>query len=109
MEYIPNTADDHRAMLATIGVERFDDLLKEIPASVRLSRPLAVPPALTELEVRREIGGLLDRNVHADRHACFLGAGAYDHAIPSIVPSPSESCSASGIPSWFASGPKNSV
>jgi glycine dehydrogenase subunit 1 len=49
-------------------------------------RPLAVPPALTELEVRREIGSLLDRNTHADRHACFLGAGAYDHAIPSVVP-----------------------
>jgi glycine dehydrogenase subunit 1 len=86
MEYMPNTPDDHRVMLATIGVERFDDLLKEIPASARLTRPLAVAPALTELEVRREIGGLLDRNTHADRHACFLGAGAYDHAIPSIVP-----------------------
>ncbi len=86
MEYMPNTTEDHRAMLATIGVERFEDLLKEIPASVRLTRPLALPPALTELDVRREIGGLLDRNAHADRYACFLGAGAYDHAIPSIVP-----------------------
>jgi glycine dehydrogenase subunit 1 len=86
MEYMPNTADDHRAMLATIGVERFEDLLTEIPASARLNRALALPPALTELEVRREIGGLLDRNAHADRSPCFLGAGAYDHAIPSIVP-----------------------
>jgi glycine dehydrogenase subunit 1 len=86
MEYMPNTTDDHRAMLTAIGVERFDDLLKEIPADVRLTRALALPPALSELEVRREIGGLLDRNAHADRYACFLGAGAYDHAIPSIVP-----------------------
>ncbi len=86
MEYMPNTADDHRAMLATIGVERFEDLLTEIPASARLNRALALPPALTELDVRREIGGLLDRNAHADRSPCFLGAGAYDHAIPSIVP-----------------------
>jgi glycine dehydrogenase subunit 1 len=86
MEYMPNTADDHRAMLAVIGVERFEDLLTEIPASVRLNRALALPPALSELEVRREIGGLLDRNAHADRSPCFLGAGAYDHAIPSIVP-----------------------
>jgi glycine dehydrogenase subunit 1 len=86
MEYMPNTADDHRAMLATIGVERFEDLLTEIPARARLDRPLTLPPALTELEVRREIGALLDRNAHADRSPCFLGAGAYDHAIPSIVP-----------------------
>ncbi|MFZ5875723.1 MAG: aminomethyl-transferring glycine dehydrogenase subunit GcvPA [Nitrospirota bacterium] len=86
MEYMPNTADDHRAMLATIGVERFEDLLTEIPPRARLNRPLALPPALSELEVRREIGGLLDRNAHADRSPCFLGAGAYDHAIPSIVP-----------------------
>jgi glycine dehydrogenase subunit 1 len=68
MEYIPNTTDDHRAMLATIGVGHFDDLLTEIPASVRLTRPLAVAPALTELEARREIGSLLDHNTHADRH-----------------------------------------
>jgi glycine dehydrogenase subunit 1 len=86
MEYIPNTPDDHRAMLATIGVQRFEDLLTEIPQSVRLNRPLAVPPALTELEVRREIGGMLSENAHAERLVCFLGAGAYDHAIPSIVP-----------------------
>jgi glycine dehydrogenase subunit 1 len=86
MEYMPNTADDHRSMLTAIGVERFEDLLAEIPARARLNRPLALPPALSELEVRREIGGLLDRNAHADRSPCFLGAGAYDHAIPSIVP-----------------------
>src|SRR3990172_7158023 len=86
MEYIPNTPDDHRAMLETIGVQRFEDLLTEIPQGVRLNRPLSVPPALTELEVRREIGSMLSENAHAERLVCFLGAGAYDHAIPSIVP-----------------------
>jgi glycine dehydrogenase subunit 1 len=86
MEYMPNTPDDHRAMLTTIGVATFEDLLREIPESVRLRRPLALPPALTEMEVRREIGGLLGRNAHAEQSPCFLGAGAYDHAIPSIVP-----------------------
>lgn len=86
MEYIPNTPDDHQAMLAAIGVARFEDLLTEIPGKIRLGRPLAVAPALTELEVRREIGGLLAQNAHGERYACFLGAGAYDHAIPSIVP-----------------------
>ncbi|MBI3608132.1 MAG: glycine dehydrogenase, partial [Nitrospirae bacterium] len=80
MEYIPNTPDDHRAMLETIGVQRFEDLLTEIPQSVRLNRPLAVAPALTELEVRREIGGMLGDNTDAERYPCFLGAGAYDHA-----------------------------
>ncbi|MBI3608396.1 MAG: aminomethyl-transferring glycine dehydrogenase subunit GcvPA, partial [Nitrospirae bacterium] len=34
----------------------------------------------------REIGGLLRENADAERYPCFLGAGAYDHAIPSIVP-----------------------
>jgi len=86
MEYIPNTPDDHKTMLATIGVERVDDLLREIPEAIRLRRPLGLPPALTELEVRREIGGLLGENAHTERLVCFLGAGAYDHAIPSIVP-----------------------
>ena len=56
MEYIPNTPDDHKTMLATICVERVDDLLREIPEAIRLRRPLTLPPPLTELEVRREIG-----------------------------------------------------
>ena len=46
MRYLPNTAQNQRAMLETIGVRAIEDLLVKIPAKARLSRPLALPPAL---------------------------------------------------------------
>ncbi len=85
MAYIANTPDDERIMLERIGLGSLEDLFASIPDSIRLKRPLAVPPALTELELDREIGKRLDQNQGSDRRVCFLGAGSYDHFIPAVV------------------------
>lgn len=85
MAYTLNTAADRKEMLKTIGVASFDDLLTSIPQSVRLNRPLDVPPALAEQELTRLLQGLATQNANADSHVCFLGGGAYDHFIPSVV------------------------
>ncbi|WP_337173051.1 aminomethyl-transferring glycine dehydrogenase subunit GcvPA [Paludisphaera sp.] len=85
MAYIANTPDDVRAMLDAVGLDSLDRLFDMIPPEYRLDRPLRIPPALTELELTREIGGLIARNEGADRRVCFLGAGAYDHFIPAVV------------------------
>jgi glycine dehydrogenase subunit 1 len=84
-EYIPNTAEDRAAMLTRIGVASVDDLFAQVPAELRLKRPLAVPPALSEMELTRHVRLLAARNVSAADAACFLGGGAYDHFIPSVV------------------------
>ena len=60
MRYLPNTAQNQRAMLETIGARGIEDLLTKIPATARLSRPLALPPALAETELVRH---LLDATV----------------------------------------------
>ena len=85
MRYLPNTAQNQRAMLETIGVGSVEDLLVRIPAKARLSRPLALPPALAESDLVRHMRGLAARNADADGYACFLGAGAYDHYVPSPI------------------------
>ena len=85
MEYIPNTKQDQEAMLATIGVSDMEDLLADIPREVRLHRALAIPDPLSELELRREMSALAEENAHAEAYTLFLGAGAYDHYIPSVV------------------------
>jgi glycine dehydrogenase subunit 1 len=72
-------------MLAAIGLDSLEQLFDMIPAEFRLDRPLAVPEALCELELTRQVGDLLDRNAGADRRPCFLGAGSYDHFIPAVV------------------------
>ncbi len=85
MSYTLNTADDVRAMLASIGVGSVDELFSSIPPAYRLGRPLAVPPALTESELTRHLQALAQRNQSAASAACFLGGGSYDHFIPAVV------------------------
>jgi glycine dehydrogenase subunit 1 len=85
MAYIPNTPDDERVMLESIGLDSIDQLFDMIPPEYRLDRPLAIPPALGEIELTAHVGGLLARNIGADVRPCFLGAGSYDHFIPAVV------------------------
>jgi glycine dehydrogenase subunit 1 len=85
MRYLPNTAQDQRAMLDVIGAASIEDLLVKIPPKARLSRPLALPPALAESDLVRHLSALAARNADADRYVCFAGAGAYDHYVPSPI------------------------
>lgn len=85
MAYFFNTSDDRRDMLAAIGVDSVDSLFAGIPEGLRLGRPLALPPALTEIELTRLMSELADRNVAAGRKPCFLGGGSYDHFVPAVV------------------------
>ncbi|MEO6058587.1 MAG: aminomethyl-transferring glycine dehydrogenase subunit GcvPA [Candidatus Limnocylindria bacterium] len=82
MAYTPHTPADREQMLAAVGVASVDDLFADIPAGVRASR-FAVPPPLSEQEVRAELSRLAGRNRIAN--VSFLGAGAYRHLVPSVV------------------------
>lgn len=83
--YIPNTKDDERKMLEAIGIDSIDELFKDIPENVRLNRELNLNPSMSELEVSRYLTKLSQKNKSINQLTCFLGAGAYDHYIPSIV------------------------
>ncbi len=84
MEYIPKTAAEEQAMLEAIGVPSFDQLL-DIPAEFRLNRPLALPPPLSQMELRREMEAISRKNSDATSHLSFLGGGSYDHFIPTTI------------------------
>jgi glycine dehydrogenase subunit 1 len=83
--YIANTPAEQREMLTTVGAASIEDLLVKIPAKARLSRPLALPPALAESDLVRHMRALAARNADADRFVCFMGAGSYDHFVPSPI------------------------
>jgi glycine dehydrogenase subunit 1 len=85
MRYLPNTAENQRAMLDTIGARSVEDLLVKIPDKARLSRPLQLPPALAETDLVRHLRELAAADADADGYTCFLGGGAYDHYVPSPI------------------------
>ncbi|HLE15406.1 MAG TPA: aminomethyl-transferring glycine dehydrogenase subunit GcvPA [Anaerolineales bacterium] len=84
--FIPHTDADREAMLSTIGVERMQDLFKDVPAGHRFPE-LALPPAMTEMEILAELQDLAWANSSARELSCFLGAGVYNHYIPAAVDS----------------------
>ena len=83
--YTSITDEDLKAMLGAIGAGSLEDLFADIPASVRLGRDIDLPPGRSEQEVHEEMSALAARNRHADAETSFLGAGMYDHYVPSLV------------------------
>ena len=83
--YIPHTEDDEQRMLETIGVDSIDDLFSDIPEDMRFNKALDLNTSMSELEVSDYLTKLSRTNTTIDDLTCFLGAGAYDHYIPSIV------------------------
>ena len=71
-------------MLEKIGVRSMDDLLVDIPQSLRLDA-LQLPNGLSELETMAQVSGLASRNrVFPDR-LTFRGGGVYRRFIPAAV------------------------
>ena len=83
MKYIPHTPDDIRAMLDVIGVSSLEDLYAEVPEELKLHRELDIPQSKSEIEVRRIIRAMADKN---RKLVPFAGAGVYDHYVPSMIP-----------------------
>jgi len=83
--FLPLTDADRAEMLRTIGAGSIEELFREVPEAVRLQRALTLEPPLSEQEVVEHVSALADRNAHAGRELCFLGAGIYDHYVPAVV------------------------
>src|SRR6201987_3958660 len=74
-------------MLDAIGVGSIDELFADIPAALRLNRPLALDSGLSEQEVFEELKALAARSTSAEDEISFLGAGMYDHYVPALIDS----------------------
>jgi glycine dehydrogenase subunit 1 len=85
MPFLLNTLEDQQAMLAAIGAASIEELFAMIPGNLQLARGLAIPPAMTEIELTAHMTSLARANVPAGEKVCFLGGGSYDHFIPAVV------------------------
>lgn len=85
MPYISTTDYERQQMLQAIGVTDFEELIRAIPEKLRLSEPLKLDAPLSELEILRKISEKTCKNMCVQTANSFLGAGIYDHFIPSAV------------------------
>ncbi len=84
MSFIPHTDTELAAMLKRVGVEQVKDLFQVIPEAKRYV-DFELPEPLSEMEANWELNALAQSNLHVGHYACFLGAGAYNHYVPSAV------------------------
>jgi len=83
MRYIPNSPDERREMLDSIGLQRIEDLFEQIPENLRLDGKLRIGEAMSEPDLLEYFRTLASQN--ATDYRSFLGAGAYSHFIPVII------------------------
>ncbi|MBY7143388.1 aminomethyl-transferring glycine dehydrogenase subunit GcvPA [Virgibacillus sp. NKC19-3] len=83
--YLPMTEADKKEMLDTIGLESTDDLFSDIPSNVRFKRELNLKQPANEAQLKKELTVMANKNANVASYSSFLGAGVYDHFIPSVV------------------------
>ncbi|OES44990.1 aminomethyl-transferring glycine dehydrogenase subunit GcvPA [Domibacillus iocasae] len=83
--YLPDTKEDQKEMLSFLNMSSIDELFSDVPESIRLDVELAIPEAKPEPVLWKHMQRLAGQNVTANELPMFLGAGTYDHYIPSVV------------------------
>jgi glycine dehydrogenase subunit 1 len=82
MPFNPHTPNDVEQMLAAIGAKTVEDLFDEIPKDLRIESLAGIPDALSEMAIGRLMAA---RAAQDGTPLNFIGAGAYEHHIPSAV------------------------
>jgi glycine dehydrogenase subunit 1 len=82
MPFNPHTPRDIADMLAAIGAKSIDELFDEIPKDLRTAALTGIPDALNEMQIGRL---MYARAAQDGTPLNFIGAGAYEHHIPSAV------------------------
>src|SRR3954466_9714709 len=83
--YLPDTEQDKKEMLDFLNMSSIEELFEDIPSELRLKGELNIPEEDSEPVLMKKMKELAARNINADQYPTFLGAGTYDHYIPSVV------------------------
>ncbi len=74
---------DIAEMLRVVGKSSLDELIDQtIPGTIRLRRPLVLPPALSEHELLEKLGDIARKN---EIWRSFLGMGYSDCITPPVI------------------------
>ncbi|MBW2976194.1 aminomethyl-transferring glycine dehydrogenase subunit GcvPA [Candidatus Woesearchaeota archaeon] len=82
MNFIPATDTEKKEMLEEIGIKDAKGLFRDIDPKLILKSPLNLSGGLSEIELRKKLEEISGKN---RQMKSFLGAGCYNHFIPSVV------------------------
>ena len=81
--HIGPNREEQMDMLASVGANSLEDLLaKVVPPNIVGSKPLALPPALSEVEVLAELRGIANKNQVFKN---FIGQGYVGTVTPGVI------------------------
>jgi glycine dehydrogenase subunit 1 len=83
--YLPDTNQDQKEMFSLLNISSVDELFEDLPTEIRLEKELNIQPATSESLLMKKMQNLALQNRNANQYPNFLGAGTYDHYIPSVV------------------------
>jgi len=87
MRYLPHTDEDIRNMFDAIGVRDFEELFMTVPESCRYDKEMVLPDPKTEWNLDRYMAEIQSMMKITPEHTVLVGAGRYQHHIPSSIPS----------------------
>ena len=87
MRYLPHTDEDIRNMFDAIGVKDFEELFITVPESCRYDKEMALPDPKTEWGLNEYMAEIRKMMKVTPEHTVLIGAGRYQHNIPSTIPS----------------------
>lgn len=85
MDYTPHSNKEIKEMLSFLGIKFLKDLYNNIPDKIKQKKELKLPEPLSEIELLGRLKFISKKNISTDNRISFLGAGNYDHFIPSVV------------------------
>jgi len=81
--HIGPSADECVQMLEAVGAPTLEALMDEaIPASIRLDKPISLPPAESEHQYLNRLGHVAHRN---KVFRSYIGLGYHDTFTPSVI------------------------
>ncbi len=87
MRYLPHTDADIRTMFDAIGVKDFEELFRTVPRSCRYDKEMDLPDPKTEWNLNTYMAEIRSMMKVTPEHTVLIGAGRYQHHIPSAIPS----------------------
>ncbi|MHB1419642.1 MAG: aminomethyl-transferring glycine dehydrogenase subunit GcvPA [Bacillota bacterium] len=85
MDFVPHTPEEREAMCGSLGIKSVAELFADIPGAVRYSGNPGIPPSMSERDLLIHLKELSNQNTTVEDYISFLGAGAYQHHIPSLI------------------------